>query len=146
MADCNPGASVALEAGPGIFITGSGSVEDPYVINRFDTTPPDWQVSLVENAGAELFITAQVPTTFRVTAQNADSILTLPTWPTNRSGTLTLVITQDGTGNRGIDFLGAGVLTTAPIVLTTTPGATDIVTLFWTGAAWIGALVAADVA
>lgn len=146
MADCNPGAFVALQAGDGIEITGSGSFDDPYVVARYDTTPPDWQVSQIATTGAELLIASQVPITYRVTANNANADIVLPTWPTNRSGTVTLVITQDATGGRNIDFGAAGVLTSAPIVLSSAPGATDVVTLFWTGSAWIGALVAVDVA
>lgn len=79
-----------------------------------------------------------LPSTLTATLTGAH-VLTLPTPAADKSGTVSLVLVQDGTGSRTVTWPAAvrwsyGV---AP-VLTTTPGGRDLIHLFWTGQEWLG--------
>lgn len=73
--------------------------------------------------------------------------LALPTPSPSASYTVTLLLTQDATGSRTLT-LPAAALSSFGVdpVLSTTAGATDLVHLLWTGAAWIALLGAPAVA
>lgn len=68
---------------------------------------------------------------------------TLPTPPADVSYTVTLLLTQDATGGRTLT-LPVPVLSAYGVdpVLSTAGGATDVLHLMWTGAAWIALLAA----
>lgn len=145
MADCNPGSNTLIIAGSGIDVEGSGTVDDPYVVSRFDSTPPDWQESRSSTVFGLLPLNNEVvPVTLRILLTD-NSTISLPIWPADRSGTITLVITQDSTGGRTLNWGLAGILTSGTLALSTAANAVDVVTLFWTGANWIGMLAAKQV-
>lgn len=89
-------------------------------------------------------LTALAATVRTIRATLTGSVtFTLPTPPANVSYTVTLVLTQDATGGRTLT-LPASVLSAYGVdpALSTAGGATDVLHLMWTGAAWIALLAA----
>lgn len=130
-------------------ITGSGIPTDPYVLSGEyvgELPIPDQQPSETATWGATPSLASVTgPRTIRATLGASITSLTLPTWPSNVSGTITLVLRQDGAGNRtwvmpGVSSYGVD------IVLSTAANATDIITATWTGAQWVLTPVAMAVA
>lgn len=140
--ECYTGNNTVIQSGPGISVTGAGTVSQPYVIESYDDPKGDWTFSGAMTASPGLDLSAlDAPYLVRATLTGTGTI-TLPTWSSGGAGTITLVLTQDGTGSRTLNFAGAGVKSSAPIVLSTTANATDVVVLLWTGAGWIATLAA----
>lgn len=144
--DCFPGNSTVIIGGSGVDINGTGTPSDPYEISVFSQPEGDWAYAETRTAAPDLDMSSfTLPVLVRATLTGAGEV-NLPSWGAGRSGSLTLVLQQDGTGGRTLDFAGAGVLSQAPIALSTDPGAIDVVVLIWTGTEWIGFLSASAVA
>ena len=98
--------------------------------------PTDWQDSSTQNwSGAVSLANLLKPQTIRATLTGNVTGVTLPTWAADKSGAITLVLIQDGTGNRtwvqpGLSMAGIKV------ALSTAANARDIVVMFWSGANW----------
>ena len=85
----------------------------------------------------DLTTTALTPVLLRATL-TGNVTITLPTPPSNRAYTVTLVLVQDATGGRSITLPGVKWSYGVPAVLSTAPGTVDILHLLWTGTAWVG--------
>lgn len=85
--------------------------------------------------GAVTALVSWLPSTRRVTL-TGNTTLTLPTPPSNVSGTITLVVKQDATGGRTLKVVGARTSYGVAPALTGTANAVDIVHLLWDGEAW----------
>jgi len=143
--DCTPGNSTVIIGGDNVTVSGSGNVGDPFVINSDVNSDGDWSESVTPGSFSPIGLnTVPLPHTVRILLESDDTI-SLPAWPSDKSGSITLVITQGGGGGWNIDFAAAGVLSTSPLILSAFPGAIDVVTLFWSGEQWIGVLSAMDV-
>lgn len=90
--------------------------------------------------GAVTLLSTDLPTT-RLWTLTGNVTLTLPTPGATRSGTITLVMTQDGTGSRTITWPAAVKwpegISQQP---STTAGSITVFHLLWTGTAWLGLL------
>lgn len=133
---CSGGTcSCLLTAGTNIEVLGTGSSTNPYVLNV--TGYPDSQPSETATwSGAVSLASLTGPRTIRATLTGNVTSITLPTWSSAMSASITLILTQDATGGRtwvmpGVSMLGID------IVLSTAAGARDMVVLVWTGAQWI---------
>ena len=85
----------------------------------------------------DLTTTALTPVLLRATL-TGNVTITLPTPPSNRAYTVTLVLVQDATGGRSITLPGVKWSYGVPAVLSTAPDTVDILHLLWTGTAWVG--------
>lgn len=140
--DCFPGNSVVINSGTGIVVSGSGTPGDPYVITANATPDGDWAYAETIAAAPDLNLLAlERPAVVEVTLSGTGT-LSLPNgWGSNRSGTIRLILTQDGTGGRTLNFASVAE-SAAPIVLSTAGNATDVVDLTWTGMRWVAVMVA----
>jgi len=146
--ECYSGSTVSIEGGAGISVTGTGSTGDKYVVSLTEQVPqeelgivgpflPSTNLNLSPYGSSYLF---DVTLAGNVT-------LSLPSSPSGaRTRLFVLTIRQDATGGRTVDFAGAGVLSSAPIVLSTAPNAVDIISILWTGQEWVGIVTALGIA
>ena len=112
-------------------------VSDPMGPTGPTGPPTDWQDSSTQNwSGAVSLANLLKPQTIRATLTGNVTAVTLPTWAADKSGAITLVLTQDASGTR--TWVQPG-LSMAGIKLTLSTGANarDIVVMFWTGAHWV---------
>lgn len=139
MADstCYPGNSTVLRAGDGITVEGNGTPDSPFVVSRYDAPEGDWQQAYWIDSTPNLLLDSVRRPSIVETRLNGAGTLTLPVWGSTYGGILTLVLNQDSTGGRTLNWVGAGVLANPAIVLSTAPNATDVVRLLWTGFSWI---------
>ena len=93
----------------------------------------------------DLTTTALTPVLLRATL-TGNVTITLPTPPSNRAYTVTLVLVQDATGGRSITLPGVKWSYGVPAVLSTAPGTVDILHLLWTGTAWVGMIAGMAIA
>lgn len=143
--DCYPGNSTVLYGETPIYVTGAGTVGDPFVVHYGGSEFGDRAVSFELTPAPNLDLSQfTYPVTIRATLA-ATAGLTLPNWDSGYSGTLTLVLTQGGSGSYEVGFAAAGVKSAAAINLTNTVGAIDVVRLLWTGSDWIATDVVLNV-
>lgn len=94
----------------------------------------------VNASGTATFITADLPHT-RIWTLIGNLTIVLPTPAATKSGTITLVLTQDATGNRTITWPAA---VKWPDGIAQQPAAAantvSVIHLLWTGTAWLGLL------
>ena len=131
-------------------LTGEGTVSSPYVMDAEfigELNPPDWTPSEGRSwgAGAQSLADLDAPATVRVALTGNVTGVTLPSWASSDSGSITLVITQDGTGGRTLVLTGVTWAGGTPPTYTTAANGRDLIRLFWTGLAWIGEPVALNV-
>jgi hypothetical protein len=93
----------------------------------------------------DLTTTALTPVLLRATL-TGNITVTLPTPPSNRAYTVTLVLVQDVTGGRSITLPGVKWSYGVPAVLSTAPDTVDILHLLWTGTAWVGMIAGMAIA
>lgn len=121
-------------------LSGSGLAADPYVVKAdFVGTlmPPNFQDSESRNwSGAVSLADVTVPKTIRATLTGNVTSITLPTWSSAKAGSIMLVLYQDATGGRTWVQPGTSA-GGVDVVLSTAPGARDLVEFFWTGIQWI---------
>lgn len=140
--DCFPGNNVVINAGTGVNVQGSGTPTDPYVISAALTPDGDWGYSETIPASPDLNLMSLTrPAVVESTLSGAGDVSVPLGWASNRSGTIRLILTQDGTGGRTLDFASVAEIA-GSIALSTAAGATDVVDLTWTGQRWVAVLVA----
>lgn len=144
--DCYPGNTTVIRGGDGIQVSGNGTPDSPFVVTRFDNPEGDWQQVYWRDSTPDLVLDDVLRPSVIETRLTGAGELILPTWSPSYGGTLTLVLNQDSTGSRTLDFVGAGVLDNPNIVLSTAANAKDVVTLLWTGTDWIAIAVVKAVA
>jgi hypothetical protein len=146
--ECYSGSTVAIEGGSGISVTGTGTPGDKYVVSLTEMTPQEELQILGPFEPSGTLNLAPYGSSYLVDATlTSDLALSLPTSVTGgRARVFVLTLRQDGAGSRTVDFDGAGVVSSAPIVLSTAPFAVDIITLLWTGQEWVGIITALGVA
>jgi len=130
-------------------LTGDGSTTNPFTISADligSITPTavipaesrSWSgsVSLTDVTG---------PRTIRVAITGNVTAVAMPTWSSSISGSIYLMISQDGTGSRTWVMPGTSASGT-DIVLSTAANARDLIECFWTGVQWVLTAVAKAVA
>jgi hypothetical protein len=129
-------------------LIGSGTAVDPYTLSATYTgTPPtaEDRVSEFQSWGAAVNLSTKTkPVLIRATLTASISSITLPTWASTMAGTITLVLSQDGVGNRTWVMPGTSA-GGVDVVLSTAPNARDIIDLRWTGVQWVCVPVAMNV-
>lgn len=80
---------------------------------------------------------ADLPST-RLWTLTGNTTLNLPTPGSSRSGTITLVLTQDGTGNRTLTIPGVKWPDGIAQGPAAAAGTISVIHLLWTGSAWLG--------
>lgn len=146
--ECYSGSTVAIEGGDGISVTGTGSVGDKYVVSLTENIPQEELTIVGPMAPVGTLNLSPYGSSyeFDVTLQG-NLGLSLPLTVTGgRTRVFVLVLRQDATGGRTVNFAAAGVKSSAPIVLSTAPNSVDVVTLLWTGAEWVGIVTALGIA
>ena len=143
--DCYPGNSTVLYGEAPVYVTGAGTVGDPFVVHYSGAEYGDRGVAFDYTPAPNLDLSQfPYPVLIRATL-TATAGLTLPEWDMGYSGTITLVLTQGGTGSYEVGFAAAGVKSAAAINLSNTVGAKDVVRLLWTGVDWIATDVVLNV-
>jgi len=121
-------------------LTGDGSTTNPWTISGdFIGTiqPPDWTTAESRSwSGAVSLTDVTAPRTIRITMTGNVTAITLPTWASSVSGSITLIVSQDATGGRTWVMPGTSSFG-IDVVLTPTPSARDLIVFFWTGIQWI---------
>jgi len=121
-------------------LTGDGSATNPWTISGdFIGTiqPPDWTPAESRSwAGAVSLADITAPRTVRITMTGNVTAVTLPTWSSSSSGSITLMISQDATGGRTWVQPGTS-MAGIDIALSTAPNARDLIVAFWTGIQWV---------
>lgn len=129
-------------------LTGTGSETDPFKVSAdFIGTiqPPDWQTSEMQNwIGAVNLSAVTGPKTIRATLTGNVTAVTLPSWSSAQSGSITLMISQDSVGGWTWVMPGTSALG-IKVALTPAANARDLIVLLWTGIQWIVVPSALDV-
>jgi hypothetical protein len=143
--DCFPGSSTVVKAGTGgVYISGSGTPSDPFVVSVGLTPDGDWGSAEEIDAAPDLNLASLTrPAVVEVVLSGSGEVFYPGGWGSNHSGTIRLILEQDGTGGRTLDF-GAALMPSGAITLSTAGGAVDIVDLTWTGIRWTANLVASN--
>lgn len=121
-------------------LTGAGTTTSPLALRAdfIGTIPvPDTQPAEAQTWSGAVNLSALTgPRTIRANLTGNVTSVTLPTWAANVSASITLILSQDGTGGRTWVMPGTSAFG-IDIVLTTTPNARDLIVLLWTGVQWI---------
>lgn len=129
-------------------LTGTGSETNPYTIKADFIgviNPPDWTPSETQFwSGAVNLSSVTAPRTIRATLNGNVTGVTMPTWGSSDSGSITLMLSQDATGGRTWVMPGTSALG-VKVALTPTAGARDLIVMFWTGSQWVCIPSAMDV-
>jgi len=132
--------AVADTATINMTLVGDGSSVNPYTISGdFVGTinPPDWTTAESRSwNGAVSLVDVTTPRTIRVTMTGNVTSVTMPTWASSSSGSITLMISQDVTGGRTWIMPGTSALG-IDIALSTAASARDLIVAFWTGIQWV---------
>lgn len=140
--DCFPGNTTVIKSGPGTAVTGSGTPSDPFIISVNTPAEGDWGTAERLDAAPDLNLTnlARPCVVESVLSGNGSVVFPL-FWGSSNSGTIRLILEQDSTGNRDLDFSEA-IEPAGGIALSTAPGSVDVVDLTWTGERWVATLAA----
>lgn len=129
-------------------LTGEGTAVSPLVLTADFVGAidfPDTQPSTFASwSGAVSLAAVDGPITIRATLTGNITSITLPTWSSAQSGSITLILSQDAVGGRTWVMPGQSAFG-IDIVLSTAPNARDMVVLVWTGVQWIAIPTAMDV-
>lgn len=120
-------------------MSGSGTQADPFVITAdyIGGLVPVWVPSTSASWNGAVNLSALTgPTAVRATLIGNVSAVTLPTWASDKLGTIHLILSQDGSGGHTWVMPGTSAGGT-DVVLSTATGARDYITLTWTGTQWI---------
>lgn len=144
-----PGLQVQDSSTIDMTVSGDGTALSPYVLRAEfigDIPTPDWTAasSRTWSGGAVSLADVTKPATIRVSMTGSVTTVTLPTWLSSQSGTITLIISQDVTGGRTWIMPGTSAFG-IDVALSTAPSARDVISLFWTGVQWVVVPVAMDV-
>lgn len=129
-------------------LTGEGTAVNPLLL-RADyigtITVPDTQPAESQSwSGAVSLATLTGPRTIRANLTGNVTSVTMPTWASSVSASITLILSQDATGNRTWVMPGTSAFG-IDIVLSTAPNARDLVVMLWTGVQWIAIASAMNV-
>jgi hypothetical protein len=144
--ECYSGSTVAIAGGNGISVTGTGSTGDKYVVSLAQSIPQE-EMSVIGPYSPSSIDLRPYDSSYMFDITLGDDLdLWLPSsLSTGRTRVFVLTLRQDSTGGRTVDFAAAGVVSSAPIVLSTAANAVDVITLLWTGQEWVGIVTALDV-
>lgn len=129
-------------------LTGDGSPTSPFTLSADfigEIPVPDYTPAESRTwSGAVSLADVTEPRMIRVAMNGNVTAVTLPTWASSESGSITLMLSQDATGGRTWVMPGTSAGGT-DVVLSAAPNARDLVRLFWTGIQWVVTAVALNV-